>query len=154
MSATSSCRGRRPAPALASQVACAGADAGMQRKQQLAGRTIGAMDDETPAEPVGLSADLVAVAVHTRGVIGAPGFGAARRDAAAAFRLDELDAAPIRECLLGRIDDLHHVAMGAAAGELRDRAAHVADRAPQVGEQHDFGERRGRKIRRQARRSL
>ena len=65
-------------------------------------------------------------------VVGLPGLGAAGRDRAAAFRLDELDAAGIREGLLGRIDDLHDVAVRAGRGELRERLAHLRDRAPEV----------------------
>ena len=67
-------------------------------------------------------------------IVGAPGLGAAGGDRAAAFRLDELDAARIGKGLFGGIDDLHHVAMRAGGRELRQRAAQFADRAPEVGQ--------------------
>jgi hypothetical protein len=90
------------------------------------------------------------VARHHALVVVTPGLGAAGGDAAGAFRLDELDAARIREAFLGGIHDLNDVTMGAAAGELRECALHVADRAPQIGEHHDLRQRRGRESRRQA----
>ena len=46
--------------------------------------------------------------------------------------------------------DLDHMAAGAAAGQLRYRATDLANLAPQIGEQHDLGERRRRKTLRQA----
>ena len=52
----------------------------------------------------------------------------------------------VRELLEGR-----HVTVRAAARELRDRAPHLVDRAPQIGEQHDIGKRRRGKAWRQAR---
>ena len=70
---------------------------------------------------------------------------------AGAFRLDELDAAGIGKGLLGRIDDLHDMAVGAGRRELRERLAHLRHRAPEIRHHHDLGERRGRKGRRQAR---
>ena len=74
---------------------------------------VGAVDGEAPAEPAGLGADLVAVALQPRLVVGAPVLGAAGGDLAGAFRLGELDAAGIGEGLLGRIDDLDEVALRA-----------------------------------------
>src|SRR5579862_5968800 len=97
-----------------------GANAGVQRQQELARRTIGAVDDEAPAEPIGLAADFIAVTRNARRVVRFPALGAAGGDAAAALGFDELDAAPIGESLFRRIDDLHDVAMRAAAGELCD----------------------------------
>ena len=55
------------------------ADAGVQRQQELARRAVGAVDDEAPAEPVGLAADFGAVARDARDVIGAPGLARGRR---------------------------------------------------------------------------
>ena len=123
----------------------------MQREQKLARRAVGAMNSETPGQPVGLGADLAAVAPHAALIVGAPGLRAAGGDAAAAFRLDEFDAARIRKSLFGRIDDLHDMAARAAAGELRQRAPDLVEVAPQVGQDHDLGERGGREARRQAR---
>ena len=64
-----------------------------------------------------------AVARHQALVVVAPGLGAAGGDAAGAFRLDEFDAARIGEAFLGRIDDLHDMAMRAGGGELGDGSA-------------------------------
>ena len=76
---------------------------------ELGGGPVGAVDRERPAEPIGLDPDLGAMARHPGFVLLAPGLGAAGRDGAGAFRLEELDAAGIREGLLGRIDDLFGV---------------------------------------------
>ncbi len=93
----------------------------MQHEQQFARGPVGAMDGETPAEPVGLGADLRAMARHQALVVVAPGLGAAGGDGTGAFRLDEFDAAGIGETFLGRIDDLHDVAVRAGSGKLTDR---------------------------------
>ena len=65
------------------KVACAGAHARMQHKQQFAGRPVGAVDGEAPAQPVGFGADLRAVARHQALVIVTPCLGAAGGDGAA-----------------------------------------------------------------------
>src|SRR5262249_11427226 len=130
---------------------CASADAGVQSQQQLGRLTVGPVDAEAPAEAVGLAADRGAMLSDLRDVIGAPVLGPSRSDAPAVFRLDEFDPSPIRKCLLRRIDDLDNVALGTAAGELRDGPPHVGNIAPKVREQNHLGERGGRKIRRQAR---
>ena len=107
----------------------------------LAGRSVRWMAKLQPSRSV--SARMAARCRATRRlVIGAPVLGAAGGDRAAALRLDEFDAAGIGEGLLGRIDDLHQVALRAAGRELRDRRADLVDRAPQVGQHHDLGERR------------
>jgi hypothetical protein len=99
------------------------------------------MDAETPTKSISLAPDCGAVLRDLRGVIGAPALCAAGGDASAVFGLDEFDPAPIGECLLGRIDDLHDMAMSTAAGELSDDLPHVGDLAPQVRKQNHLGER-------------
>src|SRR6185437_16664859 len=96
------------------------AHARMQNQQQFAGRSVGTMDGETPTLPVGFGANLRAMVRHYTLVVVAPCLGAPGGDAAGAFRLDEFDAARIREAFFGRIDDLHHVAMRAGGRELSD----------------------------------
>src|SRR5262249_57324267 len=104
-------RGRaRAVPAVDAETVAAAAELRVQREQQLARCTVGAVNHEAPSEPVGLGADLGAMALDARLVVGAPGLGAACRHGAGAFRLDELDAARIREGLLGGIDHLAHLA--------------------------------------------
>ena len=71
-------RGRQRVPAVDAGAVRAGAHAGMQPQQQVGGRPVGAVDRERPAEPVGLGADLGAVALHPGLVLLAPGLGAAR----------------------------------------------------------------------------
>src|SRR5262249_61758033 len=112
---------------------------------------VGPMDAEAPTEPVGLAADSGAVLRDLPDVIGAPSLRPSRSDASAVFRLDESDPPPIGKRLLRRIDNLHNMAVGATAGELRDDLPHVGNIAPEVGEQNLLGERRGREIRWQAR---
>ena len=51
-------------------------------------------------------------------VIVAPCLGAAGGDAAGALRFDEFDASRIGKALLGRIDNLHDMAVGACRGQL------------------------------------
>src|SRR5689334_18350366 len=106
-------------PAVDAEALAAAAEPRVQRQQELARRPVGAMDDKTPAEPVGFGADLGAMALDARLVVGAPGLGAARRDGAGAFWLDEFDASRVGKRLLRRIDHLHHVAIGVARRELR-----------------------------------
>ena len=76
---------------------------------------VGPVDGKAPSEPVGLGPDFGPVARDPRLIVGLPGLRASDRDLAAALRLDELDAARIREGLFGGIDDLDHVAMRAGA---------------------------------------
>jgi len=59
-----------------------------------------------PVQCVGLGADLVAVQGDAGDVVIGPALGATGGDHAAAFRLDEFDAAGIRKALFGRIDHL------------------------------------------------
>src|ERR1700756_1492488 len=109
------------------------------------------MDAEAPAEAVGLAADRSTMPRDLRAVIGAPILGPTGGDASGTFWLDEFDPPPIGKCLFRGIDDLHNVALGTAAGELRDGSPHVGNIAPEVREQNHLGERGGREIRRQAR---
>src|SRR5262245_16397075 len=51
----------------------AGPHAVVQPQQQVGRRAIGAMDDERPAEPVGLRPDLGAVTLDPQLIVGAPG---------------------------------------------------------------------------------
>jgi len=76
------------------------------------------MDRETPPALVGLAPDRGAVTCDDALIVGAPCLGTAGCHAAGAFRLDELDAAGIRETFFCRIDDLNHMAMSARGGEL------------------------------------
>ena len=97
----------------------AGAHAGVQRQQKLARRTVGAVNDEAPAEPVGLGANFGTVALDARLVLLAPGFGTADRDRMSVLGIDEFHAAGERECLLGRIEffdpeDGHSITVGRA----------------------------------------
>src|SRR4029079_20952 len=103
------------------------------------------------AELVGLGSDLAAVTRDPRVVLRLPGFGAAGRDGAGAFRLDELDAAGIGKCLLAGIDDLHGVTMRAGGGELRKRGANLCHGTPEIRDHDDLGQRRRREGWRQAR---
>src|SRR5262249_59045714 len=129
----------------------AGASGGVKGQQKLARRRVGPVYAEPPAEPVGLAADCGAVLRDLFAIIGAPVLGPPRSDASAVFRLDKFDPTPIGKCLLRRIDDLHYVSSGAAAGELRDGSPQIGNIAPQVREHNDLGKRGGREIRRQAR---
>jgi len=63
-------------PALGAALAI-GAELAVQLQQQLAGRPVGAMNDEAPADAVGLGADLIAMPRDARLIVVAPGFGAA-----------------------------------------------------------------------------
>src|SRR6202034_2730917 len=119
------------------------ADAGVEGEKKVARGTVGAMDRKAPAEPIGLGADLRPVAAHARRIIRPPRLRAAGSEAATTFRLDEFDASPIRKRLFGGIDDLHDMAVRAAAGELRDGASDLADLAPEIGQENDLGERGG-----------
>ena len=74
------------------------------------------MNREAKTEPIGLVTDFGTMAGNAGGIVGPPGFRAAGGDFAAAFRLNELDPAPIRECFLRGVDNLHHMAVGAIAG--------------------------------------
>src|SRR3974390_3367410 len=105
-------------PAVDAGAAAPGAERLVQLEQELAGGAIGAMDDEAPAETVGLQADLGAMARDPRRIIVAPGLGPPGCDAAGAFRLDEFDPAGIGEGFLRRVDDLHHMALRAGGGGL------------------------------------
>ena len=69
-----------------------------------------------------------------------------------AFRLEELDAAGIGEGLFRRIDDLHaHGPARALPESWRAFCGTSAIGLQQIGQHHDFRERRGREGRRQAR---
>src|SRR5581483_8915763 len=116
-----------------------------------AGRPVGAVDGEAPAQPVGFGADFVAVARDTLFVIAAPGFRAARGNGAVASRLHEFDAAGIGKGFLRRIDDLDDVAAGAAGGKLADGAIDLGNGTPEIGQDYDLRQRRGREGGRQAR---
>jgi hypothetical protein len=129
------------APAIDAGAVASGAELLVQLQQQLAGGAVGAVNDETPAEAIGFQPDFGTVPLDACGIVLAPGLGPAGGDAAGAFRLDELDAAGLGEGLFDRVHDLHHVALGAARGQLRDRVVDLGDRAPQVGEDDDFCER-------------
>src|SRR4029078_8870310 len=96
-----------------------------EHRQQRGRGSVGAVDGEAPAEPVGLGSDLGAVTRDPRVVLRLPGFGAAGGDGAGAVGFDELDAAGIGKGLLGGIDDLHGVTMRAGGGELRKRGANT-----------------------------
>src|SRR5712671_5957574 len=92
-----------------SEPAALAAESLMELEQELGRRPVGAVNDEAPAEPLGLGADFGAVARNPRLVVLAPVLGPAGRDGAGPFRLDEFDAPSVRESLLGGVDDLHHV---------------------------------------------
>src|SRR2546430_1411261 len=81
-----------------------GAHLSVQPQQQLARGTVGAVNGKSPAQAIGFLADRGAVVVETPLVIRTPGLGTAGRDGAGSLRLDELDAAGVRESLLGQID--------------------------------------------------
>ena len=66
-----------------------------------------------------------------RDVVAGPVFGAAGGDDAAAFRLDEFDAAGIGEAFLGRIDDLHQRAVRAGGRQ----SAPACSRISAIGDQ-------------------
>ena len=128
-----------------------GAHAGVQGQQELGRRMVGAVDGKAPSQPVGLRPDLGAVARNPRFVIRLPGLGTSDRDLAAAFRLDELDAAGIRKGLFGRIDDLDEVTVCSGHRELCEGGANFRHGAPEVRHDHDLGQPGRRKGRRQAR---
>src|SRR5258708_38321107 len=92
-----------------SDAAALAAQALMQLEQKLGRRPVGSMNDEAPAEPLGLGTDFGAVARNSRHVVLAPVLGPAGRDGAGSFRLDEFDAPSVRESLLGRAHALHHL---------------------------------------------
>src|SRR5882762_5004488 len=92
-----------------SDAAALAAEALMQLEQKFGGRPVGSVNDEAPAEPLGLGTDFGAVARNSRHVVLAPVLGPAGRYGAGPFRLDEFDAPGVREGLFGGIDDLHHV---------------------------------------------
>src|SRR3954452_12198161 len=96
------------------------AHAGVQREQKLARRTVGAVDDEAPAEPVGFGADFGAMALDPRLIFLAPSLRASDGDRVPVLRVDELDPTGEREGLLGGIDDLHHMSVLAVRRALRD----------------------------------
>src|SRR5215813_3508442 len=92
-----------------SEAAALGSQALMQLEQDLGRRPVGSVNDEAPAESLGLGTDFGAVARNPRHVVLAPVLGPASRDGTGPLRLDELDAPRVREGLLGRVDDLYHV---------------------------------------------
>ena len=57
---------RSGVPAVDADAAASGAQLAVQLQQQLGRRPVGAVDGEAPAEPVGLGADLGAVALDPR----------------------------------------------------------------------------------------
>src|SRR5262245_33855095 len=101
----------------------------MQREQQVVRGPVSAVNGEAPAEPVDFGADFRAMPRDARLIVGAPVLGAARGDLAAAFRLDELDAAGEGERLFRRVDDLDKVSLRAVFGKLRQQLLDLADRA-------------------------
>src|SRR5215470_6980704 len=103
-----------------SDAAALAAEPLMQLEQELRWRPVGSMNDEAPAEPLGLGADFGAVARNSRHVILAPVLGPAGPDGAGPLRLDELDAPRVREGLLSGIDDLNHVAQRSGSRQPRD----------------------------------
>ena len=102
--------GRARASGAMSGAAASGAERSCSlSRSSVAGRSVRWMMKLQPSRSV-FGADFGAVALDARRIIRAPGLGPARRDGAGAFRLDEFDAARIREGFLGRVDDLHDVA--------------------------------------------
>jgi len=104
----------------------------MKLEQEIGGRPIGAVDDEAPADLLGLGADFGAVARDPRLIVLAPVLGATGRDGASPFRLDEFDAPGVREGLLGGIHDLHDVAERSGGRQPGDGLLDLGERAPQV----------------------
>ena len=62
-----------------SDAAAVAAEALMELEQEIGRRPVGAVNDEAPAEAVGLGANFGAVALHPRRIVLAPVLGAARR---------------------------------------------------------------------------
>src|SRR5215471_242334 len=122
----------------------------MQLEQQLGRRPVGPVNDEAPAEPIGLGADFGSVARNSRYVILAPVLGSAGRDGAGPFRFNEFDAPRVRKGLLCGIDDLHHVTERSGCRQPGERRLDLGERAPQVGQHDELGEWRRRKSDRQA----
>src|SRR5262252_3187495 len=79
----------------------------MQLEQEIGRRPVGAVDDEAPAEPLGLGADFGAMACNSRLVILAPVLGPPARDIPGPFRLDEFDPPRVRKGPPGRVNDLY-----------------------------------------------
>src|SRR6202012_2815832 len=108
------------------------AELAVEGEEKLTRRTIGAMNDEAPAQAIGLGADFCAVSLDAGHIVGTPGFRASGRDGPTALGLYEFDPARIGKSLLGRINDLHDVAGSAGRRQLGDHLLHASHRTPQV----------------------
>ena len=119
MRTSSSCCRRAAAGSRQRHGGVAFADPRVQRQQQFVGGD-GRCDAMVKLQPsLSVAARISARwRCEPRLVVGAPVLGAAGGDLAAAFGLDELDAAGIGEGFLGRIDDLDQMALRAGGGKL------------------------------------
>src|SRR5215472_7294058 len=113
-----------------------GAELPMQSEEKLTRGTVGAMNDEAPAQAIGLGADFCTVALDAGHIVRTPGFRASGRDGSGPLWLHEFDSTRIGKSFLGRIDDLHDVAGSAGRRKLGDHLVYAGNWAPQVGE-HD-----------------
>ena len=99
------------------------AHAGMQDEKEFARRPVGAMNSEAPAAQIGFRTDFGPMSCDDALIVVAPRLGAAGRNAACSFGLDEFNAAGIGKGFFRRIDDLYNMTVGARRRELRDCAS-------------------------------
>src|SRR5450631_821009 len=115
-------------PAVDGGLLRAGAQAGMDREQQLGRPAIGAMDSKGPAELLALGAQCRAVIGKQCLVVVAPGLGAAGRYTAESLRFNKLDAAGEGKSLFRRVHDLHDMAARAVGRQVTDGVTKLGDR--------------------------